>query len=162
MNITNMRNFASDFCRYAQNADDRIIYPLADFYKGAMHSPSVARLLLIDETKKSIQAIKDKLPDRILKDGYKQAMSDYQEAITNLRNFAPLADQHETIKPLLEEYISKFKEVYPKTATLRMKLMDTAQVVMDEVNPKMGFFKKLLFWRNSVPKEYSTELYKKH
>ena len=160
MDIKRLQQVASDYCRYIRNGDERAINSVSEFYKLGKESPSTARVILLDEQRKSMQYLESRLEPDTLELGGKQAFENYSKAIDNITEFSRKVDRDKSVKPLLGKYASSFREKYPLTHQLRMKLIDNGRVRMDKVMPKMGLWEKFKNWRGSVPKEFSQMLKK--
>ena len=160
MDYVKMREISSDYARYVRQADGRAINPLKEYYTLGLESPSVARLFLSDAGRNSRKYLEEQFKEDILCLGFKEATAKFQQGIMNSLNFANSFDQLDEIKPLLDNYAKRFKELYPYTSGVRMKLVDAGRVTLGEVLPKMETLKKMIHWRGSVPKEFSQVLKK--
>lgn len=160
MNIDRMRSLASDYARFVRNADDRAVTPLKELYEHGKASPCLIHLLILDESKKSVQHLANQIEMDALQTGPEAALKKYFTGIKNLKYFGVEMDKQECIQSCKQEYLKSLNEKYPLTKNLRLRLMYKYQVVMGKVSPKMGFLEKMLKWYGSVPKEFSKMLKK--
>lgn len=135
MNHIQIRQICSDVFRYAYNSDKRIKEPLAEFYKIGKESPCVANIIMSDVEDKAIRRYGKEAGERLLFEG-SAPLKDFlwktgMAAINRVE-----ADESDEIKLLKEAFDKSFKDLYPKTAELRQKLIDIKRVVFDEVLPK--------------------------
>ena len=135
MDYIQIRQCCSDAFRYAYNSDDRIKQPLAEFYKLGKESPCVANIIMSDVADKAIRRYGKEAAERLPFEG-SAPLKDFMWKAGMAAINSSEADELEEIKPLKEEFVKRFKELYPKTAKLRQKLIDTKRVVFDEVLPK--------------------------
>lgn len=160
MDYTKLHEITSDYCRYIRNGDDRAAEKVCEFYTLGKESPSVARMILTDENRKSVKYLQDQFVQDTLSLGYKDAKAKFQNGIYNIMNFGTEIDYREQVKPFMEEYSKTFETLYKKTGLLRIKLIDTGRVLIDKVTPKASKLHKFLYWRNAVPKEVTKMLKK--
>ena len=160
MNVQRLNELATDYCRYVRNADERALTPLKEYYVLGKDSPSTARIIISEAARKSQEYLKEQLQKDILEINMQEAIENYTKGMANMALFGKMLDNHEEIAPLLNEYANKFRELYPLTGAIRMKLIDKARITMDNITPKMNFIEKFKNWRGSVPKEFSKMLKK--
>lgn len=160
MDIKRMQTNAADYARYVRQADERALTPLKELYTAGVESPSTMRIIICDAGRNSGKYLEEQFQREAIEYGLKEASANYQKGLINTAIFGKLLDKSEEIKPLLDECMKKFEELYPFTGQLRIKLMDKARVTMNETLPKMGFFEKFFNWRGAVPKEFSQMLKK--
>ena len=160
MDLQKIQGYASDYWRYVRTRDDRAVNSLIELYKTGKDAPSLTRLIMRDESLKSIKHLYDGIEMDTLQMGAKNALKKYMQGISNQANYSKEIDNMEAIKPHFKDYVKSFKEMYPKTWNLRIHLANADRVSMERVTPKMSFLQKLLKWRKAVPKEV-TMMFKK-
>lgn len=147
MNIPQVVQLSSDVYRYAYNDDSRLNEKLVEYYKEGVKCPSVAKLIAAKATLDGNKRQGDLLQEdiRCLRGKPLQLLKNYLgRSIMALCRITG-AQGSDEVKEFYEKFESKFKELYPKTHTIREEIINEGRVVHGKITPKQSKSLKTMY-----------------
>ena len=139
INLSRTKGFADDAYRYAYNGDSRVEASLLEFYKEAVHCPSVAKVIARKSIVDGLERYKKMVAETVVSSSkeYWALVKDYftnsVEAIAIINE----AKYDRDIKEYYDVFEKKFKEtLYPTTHKIREKIIEDGRVVYGQVTPR--------------------------
>ena len=134
MDYLQIRNLSKQMYQYAREKDYRLVYPMRDFYAEGAKSPTTALLLIKDEFEKTL--LTDALNDyQHCIDTNKPYMQDLVEKTQNIGLQYIKASSHPIVKEAQNTFMNALRSLYPKTAPLRIALINRNAISPDTVVP---------------------------
>lgn len=118
-------------------ADEKVIDANARYYKAAVKSPTVARMVYRNTFNDCDTAFK-----QLVRDG-QENIKEFTKRTAMATYNAKIATNYEPAKSALKKFGETVEKLYPHSWWIRTFSVDTDRVVLDKVKGKAGWFHKL-------------------
>lgn len=112
-NINLIKTSISDACRYARNNDPRVVQSVGNFIREGKKIPQASLMYQTDALKES---------NKYIFENSESPIKALKTVLTSIKNIAKACKSPEN-KTDVKEFNKEFKELYPKTARKRKKIM---------------------------------------